>query len=506
MPLILTAEELRAVDAATITEEGISSLDLMERAAGACAIAIDAQLREQFLFSRPGVVILCGRGNNGGDGWVLGRLLIERGYSVEVIDFDLGSPSTDNAINRKRAEQLSVFIRTLGKGESLPAIPTNALVIDAVFGTGLNRPVSGAWARVFAEINQLPNQVWSVDIPSGVYTEQPTDSVALNSDHCFSLGYPKLAEFAPENESFFGEIHRVDFSLISAEGLVLQERELLTPHQVASWISKRSKFGHKGTYGHALLIAGSYGSVGAAVLSASAALRAGVGKLTCHLPACGYQVMQTTVPEAMCVVDTAEQHISAIGKLEQYTTLGIGPGIGQSAETAAALYDVLSRVDYPIVLDADALNILSNNPDWLPLLPKNSVLTPHPKEFDRLFGEHPHTFARWETQRIKSMELGCTILLKGGYSTVSDPAGKLTFNPTGNPGMGSAGMGDVLTGMTTGLIAQGYSPEIATRLGGYLHGLSGDLAAAVGSEESLIAGDVVEFLGKAFTCLRASQR
>jgi len=504
MPLILTAEELRTVDAATVTEEGISSLQLMERAAGACATAIDAQLREQFLFRRPDLVILCGRGNNGGDGWVLVRLLIERGYTVEVIDFDLGSPSTDNAINRKQAEQLSVFVRTLVKGAALPEISSDALVIDAVFGTGLNRPVTGAWAHVFAKINQLPNQVWSVDIPSGVFTDQPTDSIALKSDHCFSLGYPKLAEFAPENAPFFGEIHRVDFPLAPAEALVLQERELLTPQRVAGWICKRSRFGHKGTYGHALLLAGSYGSMGAAVLSARAALRAGVGKLTCQLPACGYHVMQATVPEAMCVVDAADQHISTVAKLQQYTTLGIGPGIGQSTETAAALFAVLSGVDYPIVLDADALNLLSNNPDWWPVLPKRSVLTPHPKEFDRLFGKHPHAFARWETQRKKSMELGCTILLKGGYSTISDPTGKLTFNPTGNPGMGTAGMGDVLTGILTGLIAQGYSPEVAARLGCYLHGLAGDLAAAAGSEESLIAGDVVEYLGKAFTHLKAS--
>ncbi len=503
MPLILTAEELRKVDAATIAEEGISSLDLMERAAEACADAITETARELYPLAHYSFVILCGRGNNGGDGWVISRLLHQYRFAVKVIDFDLGTPSPDNRANLRVATKLPITVRTLLEGAPLPDMPSNAIIIDAVFGTGLNRPVTGHWANIFDEINTLPNPVWSVDIPSGIFTDQATNSTAIHAERCFSLGYPKLAEFDPDNDRHYGIIERVDFSLVPADDYVVGRREILSPCTVQSWLRPRNRADHKGTYGHALLVAGSVGSIGAAVLAARAIMRSGAGKLTCHLPDCGYQVMQTSAPEAMCVSDVENDFISAIGPTDGYQVIGIGPGIGQASATANALRQLLQQVKYPIVLDADALNILAANPDWFSLVPPQSVLSPHPKEFDRLFGVHKDVFARWETQRRQAMALNVTILLKGSFSTVVSPDGALTFNPTGNPGMGTAGMGDVLTGIITGLMAQGYSPAIAARLGCYLHGLAGDLGADAGAMESLIASDVIEFLGRAFKLLRS---
>lgn len=502
MSLILTAEELRKVDATTMAEEGISSLELMERAANACADIIHALVREEHSFRDPQVVILCGRGNNGGDGWVIARLLAHLSYRVEVIDCALGQPSPDNQANRQKAEQLPIFIHTLQESDSLPAIAKQTLIIDAIFGTGLNRKVSGGWASIIESINLLPNSIWSIDIPSGVFTDQPTNSAAIRANRCFSLGYPKLAEFAPENAVYFGLITRVDFKLSSASNIVDSQRELLTARQVQSWLKVRGQFGHKGTYGHALLIAGSFGSIGAAVLAARACLRSGAGKLTCYLPHCGYQVMQTSVPEAMCRVDPHEQFISSLPATDGHAAIGIGPGIGQDFTTGSAMHQLLKEASVPVVIDADALNILGQNPDWQASLLHQNILTPHPKEFDRLFGPHHHTFDRWETQRAQAIELGCTILLKGRYTTIADPSGSMTFNPTGNPGMGTAGMGDVLTGIITGLVAQGYTPDTAARLGTYLHGLAGDLGADAGAMESLIASDVIDYLGQAFTALR----
>ncbi len=276
----------------------------------------------------------------------------------------------------------------------------------------------------------------------------------------------------------------------------------LTAEEASALRRPRHKFDHKGTFGHALLVCGSKGKIGAAILSARACLRAGVGLLTCRVPGCGLDVMQTSVPEAMCQTDPSESHWSCPPEDgSQYSCIGIGCGIGQHEATALALETLLKSADKPIVLDADALNLLAKNPDWWAFLPKNSILTPHLKEFERLFGSTSNGFERLALQQQKAQEHGLVIVLKGAYSSIACPDGSVWFNSTGNPGMATGGSGDVLTGILTGLLAQGYAPQDAARLGVFLHGRAGDLAAAELGQESLIAGDLVAFLGAAWRSL-----
>jgi len=500
MKPVFSSQQLRTIDQATVDQEGITSLDLMERAAVACFNAMNYQLSSDERLSGSPVVVLCGRGNNGGDGLVIARLLGERGYAVSVLDFDLGTPSPDNQANRGRLEATSINIISVKSADDLKDLSAGALIIDAVFGTGLTRPVAGDWAEIFGSINERQNEVWAVDVPSGVFIASSSlPGTCVRAQRTFSLGYPKPAEFVPETAEYYGEIERVDFKLATVDAL--DDRpyaRLFTTGAARAFLPRRGKYDHKGTFGHALLIAGAHGTMGAAVLSARAIMRIGAGLLTCHVPRCGYQIMQISLPEAMCLTDEAEDCITEVGDLDKYSAIGIGPGIGQDDDTAEALRDVLYRTDRPLVLDADALNILSRHRDWWQHVPGGSILTPHPKEFDRLFGDHASTLARWETQRRQAKEQGWNIVLKGGHSTVASPNGELTINTTGNPGMATAGAGDVLTGILTGLLAQGIPPDNAARLGVCLHGMAGDNATVLDSMYGMMAGDIVDNIRSAF--------
>ncbi|MEL7159348.1 MAG: NAD(P)H-hydrate dehydratase, partial [Bacteroidota bacterium] len=279
---------------------------------------------------------------------------------------------------------------------------------------------------------------------------------------------------------------------------------LMEANTLRKQLRRRGANDHKGTYGHAFLLAGAFGSMGAAIIAGQAILRSGAGKLTCHVPRSGYEIMQIGFPEAMCSVDPHRYRTTEVGDLSNYQVIAAGPGLGTEAMTAAALADVLRRTDRPMVLDADALNIIGERPELLDLVPRHSILTPHPKEFSRLCGAADNDFARWQVQRKLASERGIYVVLKTGYTAIATPAGDLYLNPTGNPGMATAGTGDALTGVITGLLAQGYLPEVATTLGVYLHGLAGDLAAAELGQEFLLAEDVVNYLGKAFAHLRAN--
>lgn len=506
MTAVLTAEQLRAIDEATVEQEGISSLELMERAAAACAAEMKRWFKDDVLSESIQLVILCGRGNNGGDGYVLARLFTDQGFPVKVIDFAIGEASSDNQTNRTAIEKAGIAPRTVRMTDDLPDIPKDAVVIDAIFGTGLNRPVEGQLAKLFGEINALPNTVWSVDVPSGVFASVTSSGTCVRAQRTFSLGYPKPAEFVPEAAAFYGEIHQVTFKLAGVSLLPgAPFAKLFTGEEALQHLKVRGKYDHKGTFGHALLVAGSHGKIGAAVLSARSVLRAGAGLLTCHVPACGYQIMQMSVPEAMCLTDEEENYISEIGSLNGYAAVGIGPGIGQDDVTAEALRDLLYRATRPLVLDADALNILSQHPDWWASVPENSILTPHPKEFDRLFGEHSSTLERWDTQRNQARKNRWVIVLKGGHSTVASPDNQLTINTTGNPGMATGGSGDVLTGILTGLLAQGYEPSTAARMGVCMHGLAGDNAVILDNVTGTTAGDIVENIRGAFLLISDRQ-
>jgi len=482
---ILNAEQIQALDRYTIDKEPIASIDLMERATGVFVEWFIRQFPEDGL----PVAIFCGIGNNGGDGLAAARLLHQHFYEVTVYRCLVSDrTSEDFACNLERLPPRdAVPVRVIAEGDELPGLPKKAVVVDALFGSGLNRPVEGYWARLLQHLNDQAHPRVAIDIPSGVFADQPTGGVSFHADHTFTFELPKLAFFFPENN------HRVGRWHVGSIGLdpVFIERadtpfHYLQPSEVRQRLQRRERYAHKGTFGHALLIMGSRGSIGAAV----------------HAPRCGCDILQISVPEAMVSVDRHLYQLSEVPDLAPYTAIGAGCGLGRHRTSVEALLDLVDQTDKPLVLDADALNILSQAKNGLQRIPRGSILTPHPKEFERLFGATDNSFEENELQRRRARELGIFIVLKRAHTAIACPDGSCYFNATGNPGMATGGSGDVLTGIITGLLAQGYPSEAAAIIGVYLHGLAGDLAAAALEHESLIAGDLVNYLGNAFIALK----
>lgn len=495
---ILTPEQVRALDAYTIANEPIKSIDLMERASNAFVNWFIQHFPDT---ERSPIKVFCGPGNNGGDGLAIARLLYRKHYTVTVYICQISTQqSPDFTKNLKRLpSRRSLPSHTIQKGATLMTIEPEAILIDAIFGSGLNRPISGYWKTLIHHLNDLPNKIISVDIPSGLFAEKHTATTTVQADYTLSFELAKRAFFFPENQNKVGKIFIQPIGL--SRNFINQANSnnyLVTKQLIISLLKKRQKFDHKGTYGHALLMVGSFGKMGAAILATKACLRSGPGLVTTHAPKCGYTILQISCPEAMASIDQAENHISELPELTHYKAIGMGCGIDQKAMTRTVLFDLLSTAQQPLVLDADALNILAAHPEQLANIPPSSILTPHPKEFERLFGKTPNDFARNDLQMAKAKELNCVILLKGANTCIATPNGDCYFNATGNPGMATGGSGDVLTGILTGLLAQGYSATNATILGVYLHGLAGDLAAEAISQESMIAGDLISYLGKAF--------
>ncbi|MCB0678172.1 MAG: NAD(P)H-hydrate dehydratase [Saprospiraceae bacterium] len=502
---ILSAEQIRQLDAYTIEHEPIASIDLMERASRSFAQWFVRACPPQE--ERP-VLVFCGTGNNGGDGLAIARLLAERFYQVEVFHCKISERgSADFQANLSRlVKKRTVPIHTLTAGQSLPAIPPRSILIDALFGSGLNRPVEGYWAELIEHLNRAQASRVAVDIPSGLFADRASSGTVFRADHTLTFELPKLAFLMAENAAAVGRLHVRSIGLHT--GFIRQaetEHFLLEEANLRPLLKERGKFDHKGTFGHALLLCGSYGKVGAAILSGKACLRSGAGLLTIHAPRCAYEILQIGFPEAMVSVDPHQYVFTQAGNLQPYRAIGLGPGWGTNRLTAEGLHDLLERVDLPLVIDADALNLLAENPDWLKKLPAQSILCPHPGEFSRLFGPSANQFERLQLQKDKARELNCVLILKGAYSSIALPDGKVYFNSTGNPGMGTAGSGDVLTGLLTGLLAQGYSSCDAALLGVYLHGLSGDLACRDLDQEALLAGDLIRYFGKAFHALRKKE-
>lgn len=496
---ILSAEQIRATDEYTIAQdEDMSSWDLMERASKTFIHWFYPRFKTYEF-----VTILCGKGNNGGDGLAVARLLAERNFTVSVfiLDFEEDQEARpDFKINLEKLEEREdVEIEYLKAAKDLPIFDPNELLIDAIMGTGLTRPLEGEWAELVRLVNEGDNVVVSVDTPTGVFADKHTEGISIYADYTFAFEMPRLAFFFPENYRRVGEFASASIGL-DREFIAQQDSPYtyVTKADVLQRYRKRKKFEHKGNYGHALLIVGSYGKMGAAVLASRACLRSGAGLATVHVPVCGYEIMQISVPEAMVSLDEDEHVFTRIRDLHRYPTIGIGCGLSTKNKTRNALCYILKNTDHPLVLDADALNILGQNPDWFNYIPPHSILTPHPKEFERLFGKTKNDFDRNELQRRMAEELQVYIVLKGANTCIATPKGYCYFNSTGNPGMGTAGSGDVLTGVLTALLAQGYSPKDASILGVYIHGLAGDKVAERIGEDSLVAGDIIEELGYAF--------
>lgn len=495
-------EQIRAWDQYTIQHEPIASIDLMERATVKCVDWLEENGYVENKFA-----IFCGKGNNGGDGLAIARLLAEKKYPVSVNILEFGHKGTDDfQINLAMLHQYpDVEICFIQTEENFHELKNNEIIIDALFGSGLNRGIEGLTAKLIEHINKSGCEIISIDIPSGLFTDRSsTGNIIIKARHTLSFQCFKPAFLVAENAEYIGDVHILDIGLHNDfYNSIHSPYELIDDTVIHTIYKPRNRFAHKGNFGHALLVAGSYGKIGAAILSAKACLRIGVGLLTCHIPKCGYNILQSTVPEAMVMTDLNSSFNTKVDDdLTTYASIGIGPGIGTASETKMMLKEVLKNYRSPVVLDADALNIMATQKGLFKLIPPGSILTPHPKEFERLFGETANDFDIIQLALQKAKEIKCVIVLKGHHTLIATADGKGFFNSTGNAGMATAGSGDVLTGILTGLLAQGYSSVETAILGVYLHGLAGDLAAKEFSMEAMVAGDIIDFLGKSFLLIQ----
>ncbi len=499
---ILSAEQIREWDQYTITNEPVASIDLMERAAARCS--------EWLMKNYPtaeGFAVFCGKGNNGGDGLAIARMLLQNNYIVTVYilapaaaDMQKGTEDFQTNLARLHLSELA-DVHYIQTEENIHPVPDEWVVVDALLGSGINRPLDGLTATLVAHLNSSGQLIISIDIPSGLFADQSAKGMlTIQATHTLSFQCYKLAFLFAENETAVGEVHIMDIGLHpDYPGLADTKMEMIQASLIESVYKPRKKFAHKGHFGHALVIAGSYGKMGAAVLAAQSCLRSGVGLLTAYIPGCGYSIMQSSVPEAMVITDKDEKMITGVQTdTSIYDAIAIGPGIGTHGSTIDAIQKLITTCRHPVVLDADALNGIALNKDMLAQIPEGSVLTPHPKEFERLFGACANDFARAELASGKAKALNVVIVLKGHYTLIATPGGQQFFNTTGNAGMATGGSGDVLTGIITGLLAQGYDSVQAALLGVYLHGLAGDLAAATISQEAMAAGDIISHIGHAF--------
>ncbi len=499
MMKIFPTSTIKQLDAYTIENEPVASIDLMERAARALASAIAGRWSLGTRFT-----VFAGPGNNGGDALAVARLLAEKGYGVETFLFNTkGGLSPDCAANMERLAAVpDANFHVVTSQFVFPKLTADDVIIDGLFGSGLNKPLAGGFAAVVKFINASPAQVVSIDVPSGLMGEDNSYNAPSGIVHAsltLSLQLPKLSFLFAENEPYVGEWRLLDIGL-SKEGMAEMPTDysLTEPADVAALLRPRGRFAHKGHFGRALLIAGSQGMAGASVLAARACLRSGVGLLTVHVPFCNNGIVQTAVPEAMTEIDLSDTCFATAADTDDYQAVAIGPGLGKRPETVAALVEQIEAGETPMVLDADALNILGENRALLSRLPKGCILTPHPAEMDRLVGKCRNSFERLERARGLARDADVHIVLKGAFTAVIAPDGSCRFNTTGNPGMATGGSGDVLTGVLLALLAQGYAPGDAAALGVCVHGHAGDLAAEELGQTALTAGDIVRHLPQAW--------
>ncbi len=484
---IITVPQTRDADNYSIKEKFKSSWELMENAANAFVNALD----QQNLLSKT-ISVLCGTGNNGGDGLAVCRILNERGFDADAYFIKFKDKlSTDCELNFKKLKNVTV----INQNDPLPDFKQYDILIDALLGTGINGAVTGFLAEVIDAMNSSGKTIYSIDIPSGLICDGITESsCVVKSDLVITFQRPKLCFFLPENGQFIKKWQAVDIGLSEDYIQDLASNKYLIDSEISKFVQNRERFSHKGTFGHALIMAGSYGKMGAAILSVRACLRSGVGLVTSYIPKIGYDIMQISAPECMCITDEDNHVLSQSTETVKYDAIGIGPGIGTEAKTIDFITNTLKNAKQKMVLDADALNIISNNKELLSHLSPNTILTPHLKEFDRLVGTSENSLERIEKQLTFSKKHKCIIVLKGASTTISSVDGILYFNSSGNAGMATGGSGDVLTGIITGLLAQRYEPLLAALIGVYFHGVAGDKAAQQKGQSTLIASDIIENL------------
>ena len=495
---IFSKEQIYEGDRLTAEKQNISSTDLMERA----GTQIFNWIHMRMQGAQVPIHVFCGIGNNGGDGLVLARHLITHGYNVNTYVVNCSDKrSKDFLINYDRVKNVTKNWPTLlSCTEEFPEIGLDDIIIDAVFGIGLNRSVDEWVKNLFMHFRTSKAYTVSIDIPSGLFSDKAIkdEDAVVWAGYTLSFASPKLVFFLPETAKYTIQWEVLDIGL-DQEYLftTLTEVDLIGKHEVLPMYIPREKFAHKGQFGHSLIIGGSYGKMGAVTLASRAALSIGAGKVTALTPKCGCQVLQTALPEAMVITDTNEAYISKIKFDIEPTVIGIGVGMGTHIKTRAAFEAFLKTNKLPLVIDADGINILSKKKTLLKLLPYQTVLTPHPKELERLIGEWKNDFEKLKKVKAFSKKYGFVIVIKGA-NTITVFEDKLYVNTTGNPGLATAGSGDVLTGIITGLISQGYHPLSATIFGVYLHGKSADIAIQYFGYQSLVASHVINYLGEAY--------
>ncbi|QLG46642.1 NAD(P)H-hydrate dehydratase [Costertonia aggregata] len=499
---LFSAEQIYAADKFTIQKQKIGSDELMERA----AVQIFNWLHTRMQGAQVKIHLFCGIGNNGGDGIALARHLQEHGYNIAVYVVNYSKTrSKDFLINLERLKDRKIWPEFLDSDCELPEIGKDDVIVDAIFGIGLNRNPEKWVVNLMKHLDVSQAFVLSVDIPSGLFMNKPPDNedFVVKANHTLSFQAPKLVFFLPQTGRFTDTWEVLDIGL-DTEYLATtkSEFELIGKNEVLPLYLPRKKFSHKGTYGHSLLIGGSLGKMGAVHLSAKACLYAGSGLVTAYVPQCGTLPLQTNIPEVMVATDTNETQISKIEHHFEPSAIGIGIGMGTHDKTIKAFSGFMENNKVPLVIDADGLNILSQNKELLKKLPAQTILTPHPKELERLIGKWKDDFEKLKKVKAFSKKWDCIIIIKGAHTIiVHERMGYI--NTTGNPGMATAGSGDVLTGIITGLIAQGYIPLHAAMFGVYLHGRAGDMAIEKTGYQSLTATRIIEAIGKAYIDLFA---
>lgn len=497
---LFTTDDIRAIERHTLANDGITARTLVDRVANAAAAEIASHWRPT-----KRTVIFAGPGNNGADALATAIRLIERGFKPIIYLFNIGGNSIKNECIQLRNTLRSDFPDTdfneIINTFNTPELGPSDLVIDGLFGTGLKEPLTGGFMALVRYINESGAQVVSLDIPSGMFADwdrqSPTRDI-IKANLTLAVQYPRIAFFLPERAALIGRWKLLDIGLNrEAAEKTKSAFHLVEASEIRTLLQPRPQFCSKDDFGSALLIAGRFGMCGAAVLACRGALRAGAGKVTLYSPQCAFQIAQTAVPEAMFEADDNNLMISNIQPGRAFKAYGIGPGIGTTETTISAVETFIKSSRTPIVIDADALNCIARRPDLLNHLPKYSILTPHDGEFDRLFGEHNSHEARLKKALEVSKYYNVLILLKGRYTAIVRPDEKIYFNSSGSPAMATPGSGDVLTGILTAFMAQGYKPEVSSLLAAYIHGRAGEMAAEVNGDYGVTASDIADFTGKA---------
>lgn len=491
---IFTAEQIRACDEFTISDEPVSSIQLMERAAQSCVDWIYENCKNHRNFT-----IFCGSGNNGGDGFAIAKMLYLKGFDVDIFVDPKAKYSSDANVNFKELKEVSGILIKSFKDAEQYRFDSRTVIIDALFGTGLSKELEGDYKQLVNNLNSKNNVRISIDIPSGLFSDVISDenSTIFKADYTLSFQFWKKSFLHPETGKYTGKVVILDINLSEEYISNTETPDFVIDDKIVETIFKpRTEFSHKGTYGKVTVAAGSYGKIGAAVLATKSALKTGTGLTFTLAPKCGYEVLQTSCPEAM-FIEGGENYIDQFD-VDETSTCGIGPGLGTDSETEKSLLKFLKQYSKPLLLDADALNIISKDQKNLQLIPKKSIITPHPKEFERLFGGTKNSFERLELACKKSSELQIYIVLKDHHTQIITPEGNIFYNITGNSGLAKGGSGDILTGIITSFLAQGYSEENAAIFGVWFHGKAAEFAAEKYSKESMLPTDIINEFGNVF--------